>query len=82
MRDFSVTQAAFDSPKAKSSAVPPVQPERISDLSVDNFEDISPIVTRPFRKRRRVIADLSVFKDVFKDSASFSSSSVTDVPDR
>ncbi|KDR11152.1 hypothetical protein L798_14934 [Zootermopsis nevadensis] len=74
--------AAFDSPKAKSSAVPPVQPERISDLSVDNFEDISPIVTRPFRKRRRVIADLSVFKDVFKDSASFSSSSVTDVPDR
>jgi hypothetical protein len=82
MRDFSLTQAAFDSPKEKSSALPPAQLKRNSELSVDNFEEISPILIQPFKRQRRMKADPSVFKDVFKGSASSSSYSMVDVPNR
>jgi hypothetical protein len=60
--------AAFASPKAKSSALPPAQLKRIAELSADNFEETNPILIQPFKRRRHVKADPPVSKDVFKDS--------------
>jgi hypothetical protein len=82
MRDSSLTQAAFDSPRAESSLVQPGRLKKISELSVDNFEEVSPVLIQPFKRKRHVKADPSVFKDVFKDSLSSSSQSVVDVPNR
>jgi hypothetical protein len=80
--DFSFIKAAFTSPKAQISAVSLSQPKRVGEISVESLEEISPILSHPFKRRRTVKVNPSAFEEVFKDFVTSSINATQDFTDR
>jgi hypothetical protein len=62
---MSLIQAAFASPTPQSSAILPPRLKGVGELSVENREKASPILSQLFEKRRYVKTKPSLFPSCF-----------------
>jgi hypothetical protein len=82
IQEIPLPQAAFTRLTRQSSVVLPPQPKGGDEISVEGLEEASPIVSQPFKRRRNVKTDPSVFQSVLKDLATSSPNSEEDVSNR
>jgi hypothetical protein len=62
---MSLIQAAFISPTPQISAILPPHLKGVGEISVENREMASPIVSQPFEKRRYVKTNPFLFPSCF-----------------
>jgi hypothetical protein len=80
--DFSFMKAAFTGNKSQISYVSQSQPKRVSEISVEGLEETSPVLSQPFRRRRNIKANPSVFEEAFEELVASSIDSKGYVRDR
>jgi hypothetical protein len=65
-------KAAFATHISHISEVSQSRPKRASEISVEGFEETSPILSQPFKRRRNIKANPSAFEKAFEDFVSSS----------
>jgi len=79
--DFFVIQAT-NSSTTKSSVILPLQAKRGDEISFEGPEEASPIVSQPFKRRRNVKTNPSIFEDVFEEYVTSPGTSEENVSNR
>lgn len=74
-------QAMFTA-AAQSSVMLPTQPKVGGEISVEDLEEASPIISQPFKRRRNVKTNPSVFQEALDSFATSFPNSVEDVSTR
>jgi hypothetical protein len=80
--DISFIQAAFTSVTPQSSVMLPTRPKGGGEISAEDLEEASPVVSQPFKRRRNVKTNPSIFKEAFDGLATPSPNSVVDGSNR
>jgi hypothetical protein len=67
---------------SQSSVILPSQAKGGAEISSEGPEDTSPVVSQPFKRRRNVKTNPSVFEAVFEEYATFPHTSEENVSNR
>jgi hypothetical protein len=79
--DFCVIQVNKSSTSQSSVFLPP-QAKGGVEISLDGLEEASPVVSQPFKRRRNIKTNPSVFQDVFEEYVTSPRSSEKNVSNR
>jgi hypothetical protein len=75
-------QAAFTRSTPQRSVMLTTKPKGVDEISDEDLEEANPVVSQPFRRRKKVKTNSDVFRDAFEDSAVYSPNSVEVVSNR
>jgi len=79
--DFSVIQVTSSS-TSQSSVILPSQAKGGNEISFEGPEEASPVISQPFKRRRNVKTNPSVFEAVFEDYVTSPGTSEENVSNR
>jgi hypothetical protein len=82
VRKVSLPQAALTRSTRQSSVILPPQPKGGDEISVESLEEATPVVSQPFKRRRNLKTNPSLFHDAFEGFAISSPNCVEDVSNR
>jgi hypothetical protein len=80
--NVSLPQAALTRSTRQSSVILPPQPKGSDEISAEDLEEASPILSQPFKRRRTGKTNPSLFQDAFADFVASATECVEDPSNR